>query len=119
MRESMEFSELIKDRKSVRRYQQKPVPLEVIEDILAVAKWSPSSMNTQPSHVHGVPDEPLDRIRRGNTENMVKGVPIKCDFPKKEACEGIHRKRPRWTSRFNCSMPWSLPVTTKNAAPIR
>jgi nitroreductase len=44
----MEFSELIKARKSVRGYQQKPVPREVIEEILAVAKWSPSSMNTQP-----------------------------------------------------------------------
>jgi nitroreductase len=89
----MEFSELIKVRKSVRGYQQKPVPREVIEEILAVAKWSPSSMNTQPWHVHVVTGEPLERIRRGNTENMVKGVPPKRDFPMKEAYEGIHRKR--------------------------
>ena len=89
----MEFSELIKARKSVRGYQQKPVPREVIEEILSVAKWSPSSMNTQPWHVHVVTGEPLDRIRRGNTENMVKGVPPKRDFPMKEAYEGIHRKR--------------------------
>jgi nitroreductase len=89
----MEFSELIKARKSVRGYQQKPVPREVIEDILSVAKWSPSSMNTQPWYVHVVTGEPLDRIRRGNTENMVKGVPPKRDFPMKESYEGIHRKR--------------------------
>jgi nitroreductase len=89
----MEFSELIKARKSVRGYQHKPVPREVIEEILAVAKWSPSSMNTQPWHVHVVTGEPLERIRRGNTENMVKGVPPKRDFPMKEAYEGIHRKR--------------------------
>ena len=89
----MEFSELIKARKSVRGYQQKPVPREVIEEIIAVAKWSPSSMNTQPWHVHVVTGEPLDRIRRGNTDNMVKGVPPKRDFPMKESYEGIHRKR--------------------------
>jgi nitroreductase len=89
----MEFSQLIKARKSVRGYQQKPVPREVIEEILSVAKWSPSSMNTQPWHVHVVTGEPLERIRRGNTENMVKGVPPKRDFPMKEAYEGIHRKR--------------------------
>ena len=89
----MEFTELIKARKSVRGYQQKPVPREVIEEIIAVAKWSPSSMNTQPWHVHVVTGEPLDRIRRGNTENMVKGVPPKRDFPMKESYEGIHRKR--------------------------
>jgi nitroreductase len=89
----MEFSELIKARKSIRGYQQKPVPREVIEEILSVAKWSPSSMNTQPWHVHVITGEPLERIRRGNTENMVKGVPPKRDFPMKEAYEGIHRKR--------------------------
>jgi nitroreductase len=89
----MEFSELIKARKSIRGYLQKPVPREVIEEIIEVAKWSPSSMNTQPWHVHVVTGEPLERIRRGNTENMVKGVPPKRDFPMKEAYDGIHRKR--------------------------
>ena len=89
----MEFSELIQARKSIRGYQQKPVPREVIEEIIEVAKWAPSSMNTQPWHVHVVTGEPLERIRRGNTENMVKGVPPKRDFPMKEAYEGIHRKR--------------------------
>ena len=89
----MEFSELIKSRKSIRGYKQKPVPREVIEEIIDVAKWSPSSMNTQPWHVHVVTGEPLERIRRGNTENMLSGVPPKRDFPMKEAYDGIHRKR--------------------------
>ena len=89
----MEFSELIKARKSIRGYLQKPVPREVIEEIIEVAKWSPSSMNTQPWHVHVVTGEPLERIRRGNTENMLSGVPPKRDFPMKEAYDGIHRKR--------------------------
>ena len=61
----MEFSELIQARKSIRGYQQKPVPREVIEEIIEVAKWAPSSMNTQPWHVHVVTGEPLERIRRG------------------------------------------------------
>ena len=50
-------------------------------------------MNTQPWQVHVITGAPLDRIRRGNTENMVKGVPPKRDFPMKEAYEGAHRKR--------------------------
>lgn len=89
----MEFSELIKARKSVRGYQQKPVPRALIEEIIEVAKWAPSSMNTQPWHVHVVTGEPLERIRRGNTENMLSGVPPKRDFPMKESYEGIHRER--------------------------
>ena len=89
----MEFSELIKARKSIRGYLQKPVPQEVIAEIIEVAKWAPSSMNTQPWHVHVVTGEPLERIREGNTKNMLAGVPPRRDFPMKESYEGIHRKR--------------------------
>jgi len=90
---TMEFSNLIKERKSIRGYQKRPVPRQVIEEIIELAKWAPSSMNTQPWHVHVVTGEPLERIRKGNTENMLAGVPPKRDFPMKESYEGAHRKR--------------------------
>ncbi len=89
----MTFSELIKARRSVRGYRPDPVPRELIEEIISVAKWAPSSMNTQPWHVHVVTGEPLDKIRRGNTENMLAGVPPKREFPMRESYEGVHRKR--------------------------
>lgn len=89
----MQFSQLIKARKSIRGYLQKPVPRDVIEEIIEVAKWAPSSMNTQPWHVHAVTGEVLDRIRKGNSDNMIAGVPPKRDFPMKEAYEGVHRRR--------------------------
>lgn len=89
----MAFSQLIKDRKSIRGFQKKAVPRELIDEIIEVAKWAPSSMNTQPWYVHVVRGEPLDRIRQGNSENMINGVPPKRDFPMKEAYEGEHRKR--------------------------
>jgi nitroreductase len=89
----MEFSQLIRSRKSIRGYLNKPVPREVIDEIIEVAKWSPSSMNTQPWYVHVITGDPLDRIRQGNTHNMVTGVPPKRDFPMKEAYEGVHRQR--------------------------
>ena len=89
----MEFEKLIRERKSIRGYQKKPVPKEVINEIIEVAKWAPSSMNTQPWHVHVCTGDVLDRIRKGNTENMLAGVPPKRDFPMKEKYEGIHRQR--------------------------
>lgn len=89
----MQFSQLIKARKSIRGFLPKAVPRKVIDDIIEVAKWAPSSMNTQPWHVHVVTGEPLDRIRKGNSDNMVAGVPPKRDFPMSEAYEGLHRKR--------------------------
>jgi nitroreductase len=89
----MDFSTLIQSRKSIRGYLSKPVPREVIDDIIEVAKWAPSSMNTQPWHVHVVTGEPLEKIRQGNTENMMNGVPHQRDFPMKEEYEDLHRKR--------------------------
>lgn len=89
----MEFEELIKERKSIRGYKQDPVPRSVIEEIIEVAKWAPSSMNTQPWYVHVLTGEPLDKVRKGNTDNMLSGVPPKRDFPMKEAYEGDHRQR--------------------------
>jgi nitroreductase len=89
----MEFEKLIKERRSIRGYKKDPVPRDVIEEIIEVAKWSPSSMNTQPWNVHVVTGEPLERIRKGNTENMMSGVPPKRDFPMKEKYEGLHRQR--------------------------
>jgi nitroreductase len=84
---------LIKARRSIRGYRRDPVPVAVIDEIIEVAKWAPSSMNTQPWRVHVVTGAPLDRIREGNTRNMVAGIPPRRDFPMKEAYEGMHRKR--------------------------
>ena len=89
----MEFATLVSTRRSVRGYKPDPVPREVLEEIFEVAKGAPSSMNTQPWHLHVVTGEPLDRIRQGNTERMVAGIKPKRDFPTKEAYEGVHRQR--------------------------
>ena len=89
----MDFKELVQTRRSIRGYKKDPVPLEELREIVEIAKGAPSSMNTQPWHMHIVTGEPLERIRKGNTENMVAGIPPKRDFPMKEAYEGIHRQR--------------------------
>ena len=90
---NMEFEELVKTRRSVRGYKTDPVPLNVLKEIIEVAKGAPSSMNTQPWHMHIITGEPLERIRKGNTENMIAGVAPKRDFPMKESYEGVHRQR--------------------------
>ncbi|HIF74892.1 MAG TPA: nitroreductase [Porticoccaceae bacterium] len=89
----MEFDTLVKTRRSVRGYKTDPVPRELIEEIIEVAKGAPSSMNTQPWNLYVITGEPLDKIRHGNTERMVAGVKPQRDFPTKEAYEGIHRQR--------------------------
>jgi nitroreductase len=89
----MDFETLVNTRRSVRGYKKDPVPREIIEEIIQVAKGAPSSMNTQPWNLYVITGEPLDNIRKGNTERMVAGVKPQRDFPTKEAYEGIHRQR--------------------------
>jgi nitroreductase len=89
----MDFETLVRTRRSVRGYKKKSVPRRIIEEIIDVAKGAPSSMNTQPWHLYVVTGDPLDKIRKGNTERMLAGVKPQRDFPTKEAYEGIHRQR--------------------------
>ena len=89
----MEFEALVRGRRSIRGYKPDPVPREIVEEIIEVAKGAPSSMNTQPWYLHVVTGEPLDKIRKGNTERMLAGIKPERDFPTKEAYEGIHRQR--------------------------
>lgn len=89
----MDFTHFAKSRKSARGFLDKPVPKQVVDDILATAKWAPSSYNTQTWKVHAVTGETLDRIRESNTKNTLDGKPHVRDFPYKEEYEGEHRKR--------------------------
>ena len=38
----------LKSRRSIRKYQQKPIPKQLITDVLEAAKWAPSAHNAQP-----------------------------------------------------------------------
>lgn len=87
------YEEIIRGRRSIRGYLDKPVPRELIEEILALAMRSPSSMNTQPYQFHVITGEPLDSIRKGNTENILAGVPDSREFRRGHAFEGVHRER--------------------------
>ncbi len=89
----MEFDDVILGRRSIRGYKPNPVPKEVVREIVALATRAPSSMNTQPWHLHVVTGEPLDRIRAGNTENNLSGVPASREIRMHGAYQGVHRER--------------------------
>lgn len=46
----MKLDEAIKGRRSVRRYQDMDIPNSIIEELLSLALYAPSSMNGQPWH---------------------------------------------------------------------
>ena len=84
---------IVSERRSIRGYQEKPVPRELIEEVISIASRAPSSMNTQPWHFHVITGEPLERIRRGNTERMMQGAKMDREIRMNHGYEGPHRDR--------------------------
>lgn len=44
----LDILEIIKTRRSIRRFKDKPLPDELIENILEAGRWAPSGLNNQP-----------------------------------------------------------------------
>jgi nitroreductase len=89
----MQFDDVILGRRSIRGYKPDPVPMALIKEIIGLAMRSPSSMNTQPWNFYVITGEPLNRIRAGNTERMLAGVPESREFRRGEPFAGKHRER--------------------------
>jgi nitroreductase len=64
----VELMEAIKGRRSIRKYQDKEVPEELLQQILESVRWSPSWANTQCWEVIVVKDS-------GKKEKLLESVP--------------------------------------------
>lgn len=89
----MDFDDVVMGRRSIRGYRPDPVPRRVIEEVLELATRSPSSMNTQPWHFYVLTGEPLDRIRRENTERNLAGIAPSREIRSHGEYQGVHRQR--------------------------
>ncbi|MDO6520389.1 nitroreductase [Shimia thalassica] len=89
----MNLDQAIQERRSIRGFTDQPVSKDLLEEIIALANRAPSSMNTQPWHLHVLTGEPLERVRKGNTEKMLGGVPPSREIEDYAAYEGLHRER--------------------------
>ncbi len=89
----MDFDDVIRTRRSIRGFLDRPVPRALIAEILELAMRAPTSMNTQPWHFHVVAGAVLDRIRAGNVERNLAGVPHSREFRLGPGYAGVHRER--------------------------
>ena len=89
----MNYDDVVLGRRSIRGFKREPVPKDVIREIVELAMRAPSSLNTQPWNFYIVTGAPLDRIRAGNTERNLAGVPDSREFRTQGAYEGAHRER--------------------------
>ncbi|MEM7094247.1 MAG: nitroreductase [Actinomycetota bacterium] len=89
----MEFQKLVYERRSIRGYKPERPSKELLDEIIACAAQSPSSMNTQPWYVHVVSGDVLDRIRQGNTERMIETGKPDREIRGHGRYDGDHRER--------------------------
>lgn len=92
-KEAPRFDAVVEGRRSIRGFLDKPVPRELIQEVLALAMRAPSSFNNQCWNFTVVSGEPLDRIRRGNTEGILAGTPDSREFRTHDKQSGDHRTR--------------------------
>ncbi|MDG1009405.1 MAG: nitroreductase [Amylibacter sp.] len=89
----MELESAMRERRSIRGFLDKAVSRETLEEIIALANRAPSSMNTQPWHLHVMTGDPLEAVRNGNAERMLAGIPPEREISAHVAYEGPHRER--------------------------
>lgn len=64
----MDVKEAILTRRSIRAFTAKPVPREIIQEILNVATWSPSGYNIQPWYISVVSGQTLETLKKALLE---------------------------------------------------
>lgn len=61
----MNLSEIIRERRSIRKYQDKDIPQEVLNELLEDALWAPSGTNRQNWDIYVVKGEKKEKLLEG------------------------------------------------------
>ena len=87
------FDEVVLGRRSIRGFLNKPVPQDLVAEIVEVAMRAPSSFNNQCWNFSVVTGAPLDAIRKGNTDGILAGQPDSREFRTFTKVPDEHRGR--------------------------
>jgi nitroreductase len=84
----MSILEIIKERRSVRRYKPDPIPEDILQRVLEAARFSPSGKNLQPWKFILVKDESLKKrlVVASVGQTFIAQAPVvivACAFPDK------------------------------------
>ena len=89
----MELGDVVKGRRSIRKFKQNGISRKVIYEILETARWAPSWGNTQPWEFYVLTGKPLDDFRKANHELFLKDRPFTPDVPMPEVWPAHLKKR--------------------------
>lgn len=87
------YDDVVRSRRSIRGFFDRPVPQQLIAEVLELAMRAPSSFNNQCWNFTVVTGAPLDAIRRGNTEGILSGQPDSREFRRFDTVPDLHRGR--------------------------
>jgi len=89
----MDLQEAILSRRSIRAFRPDPVPPKMLEEILDLARWTPSFANTQGWDFTIVGGKVLAELRRRLREGAVADPPGKPEIPWPDLPEKYHARR--------------------------
>ena len=64
MESKYNIKELMNERHSVRKFQSKPIPEEVLKEIISISLNAPSWCNSQPWNIYVATGNTLEEIRK-------------------------------------------------------
>lgn len=86
------FSEIQRQRRSVRGFKPEPISEIQLESIFSLAQWSPSNCNTQPWLSHVASGQVIERLRHRLPEAFTSGH-FSMDFPYDANYQGVYKDR--------------------------
>jgi nitroreductase len=73
----MELAEAMRNRRSIRRFEEKEVPKELVEGILETARWAPSGNNVQPWRFIVVTNhQKIARLSEASNQRWIAASPM-------------------------------------------
>ena len=77
----MQLSDVIKGRRSIRKFKPIAIPQNTIEDLLKEARWAPSGGNMQPWELYVLTGRPLEEFKAANLKKMADKEAPSPDVP--------------------------------------
>ncbi|MBS3815146.1 MAG: nitroreductase family protein [Hadesarchaea archaeon] len=92
----MKVSEIIKERRSVRKFKTEPVDKDDLEEILEAARWAPSAGNAQPVEFVLIEDEDKKKelVKASLGQSFIQQAPVVI-----VVCANVPRTREKYGER--------------------
>lgn len=91
----MDIREVVKGRRSIRKYKPDEVPEKLIREIIEDARWAPSGGNTQPWELYVATGESLRKFKEANRRDFLAEVPMAPDIAMQQDWPEVTKNRYR------------------------